>query len=61
MCGKYLTIDKDTPAKLFAVYDFGGGTLDYSFGIFAQDPEDPNSSNIYILGVDGDSDIGENC
>ncbi len=58
VCGKYLTIDKDTPAKLFAVYDFGGGTLDYSFGIFAQDPEDPNSSNIYILGVDGDSDIG---
>lgn len=58
VCGKYLTVDKDNPARLFAVYDFGGGTLDYSFGIFAQDPEDPNSSNIYILGVDGDSDMG---
>ncbi len=59
VCGKYLTIDRNNPvARPFAVYDFGGGTLDYSFGIFAQDPDDANSSNIYILGVDGDSNMG---
>lgn len=59
MCGKYLKIDKSNPkAQMFAVFDFGGGTLDYSFGIFALDHDDPNNSIIYILGVDGDSNIG---
>lgn len=59
MCGKYLKIDKKNPkAQLFAVFDFGGGTLDYSFGIFALDQADPNNSVIHILGVDGDSNIG---
>lgn len=59
MCGKYLKIDKENPrAQLFAVFDFGGGTLDYSFGIFELDHDDPNNSVIHILGVDGDSNIG---
>lgn len=59
VCGKYLTYDVEKPeAQMFAVFDFGGGTLDYSFGVFAPDETDPNSSNIYVLGVDGDSDVG---
>lgn len=56
VCGKYLQID-DKP-ELFAVFDFGGGTLDYSFGIFAPDPDDEDNTIIHILGVDGDSNIG---
>lgn len=59
VCGKYLTYDAENPqAQMFGVFDFGGGTLDYSFGVFAPDEMDPNSSNIYVLGVDGDSDVG---
>lgn len=59
VCGKYLKIEKENPeAKLFAVYDFGGGTLDYSFGIFAPVEDEPDCSCIHILGVDGDSNIG---
>lgn len=59
MCGKYLKIDKANPkAQLFAVFDFGGGTLDYSFGVFELDQDDPNNSVIHILGIDGDSSIG---
>lgn len=59
VCGKYLKIDSQNPQPiLFAVYDFGGGTLDYSFGVFAPDPESDTDSIIYILGVDGDSEIG---
>ncbi len=59
ICGRYLKIDReDQKGKLFAVYDFGGGTLDYSFGIFTPDKREPNRSCINILGVDGDSFIG---
>ncbi len=59
ICGKYLKLEKENPAaKLFAVYDFGGGTLDYSFGIFAPVTDEPGCTCIHILGVDGDSNIG---
>lgn len=56
MCGKYLKIE-DEKAKLFAVYDFGGGTLDYSFGMF-RSTEDGEEYAIDIYGVDGDENIG---
>ncbi len=59
VCGKYLTYDVENPQEqMFGVFDFGGGTLDYSFGVFGPDEMDPNSSNIYVLGVDGDSEVG---
>lgn len=59
VCGKYLKYDpKDYKPQLFGVFDFGGGTLDYSFGIFARDEDDDTSSSIHILGVDGDPNVG---
>ncbi len=59
VCGKYLKYDtQNYKPQLFGVFDFGGGTLDYSFGVFAKDEDDETSSNIYVLGVDGDSNVG---
>ncbi len=55
ICGKYLKLDK-YPIEYFAIYDFGGGTLDFSFGIFREDEEE--ESVIDILGVDGNEEIG---
>lgn len=57
ICTRYLRL-KDGQPELFAVFDFGGGTLDYSFGIFAKDPEYEENAVIHILHVDGDSNIG---
>lgn len=55
ICGKYLKIENNRP-ELFAVYDFGGGTLDFSFGMFRIDEDgDPI---IEIFGVDGNEKIG---
>lgn len=56
VCGKYLKVTKDDPYKLFAVYDFGGGTLDFSFGFLKKD--DKGENNIYVLNVDGDETVG---
>lgn len=59
VCGKYLKYTSDNyEPQLFGVFDFGGGTLDYSFGIFAKDEDDDTSSNIHVLGVDGDPNVG---
>jgi len=59
VCGKYLKYDSSNyEPQLFGVFDFGGGTLDYSFGIFARDEDDDTSSNIHVLGVDGDPNVG---
>lgn len=38
LCGTYLQCDEKP--SLFAVFDFGGGTLDFSFGIFRQLEDD---------------------
>ena len=57
ICTRYLKLAEGRP-ELFAVFDFGGGTLDYSFGIFARDPEYDEEAVIHILHVDGDSNIG---
>lgn len=56
MCGKYIKIDEDGKPCLFAVYDFGGGTLDYSFGMFRATEDEEYAIDIY--GVDGDENIG---
>lgn len=49
VCGKYLKYDpKDYKPQLFGVFDFGGGTLDYSFGIFAKDEDDDTRGNLDV-------------
>lgn len=57
ICTRYLRLANHR-SKMFAVFDFGGGTLDYSFGIFAKDPDYEEGAVIHILHVDGDSNIG---
>ena len=55
ICGKHLKLLNNNP-ELFAVYDFGGGTLDFSFGMFRPDEDDEVA--IDIFGVDGNEKIG---
>lgn len=55
ICGNHLKAEYGKP-ELFAVYDFGGGTLDSSFGMFHIDEDDEGI--IEIFGVDGDEKIG---
>ena len=55
ICGNYLKLE-DNPVEYFAIYDFGGGTLDFSFGIFRENEDE--ESVIEILGVDGNEEIG---
>lgn len=48
-------------AKLFAVYDLGGGTMDFAFGMLrkADDEElDEAEETLQFLGIDGDEKIG---
>lgn len=46
------------PGSKFAVFDFGGGTLDFSFGIFEKDPEDDEERVLKILNTDGEEKGG---
>ncbi len=55
ICGTELKAEVDKPS-MFAVYDFGGGTLDFSFGMFSVDKYGEGQINIF--GVDGDPDMG---
>lgn len=55
ICGRELKASPGNPG-LFAVYDFGGGTLDFAFGMFSVDEDDEGT--IDIFGIDGDSDLG---
>lgn len=56
LCGTdYFSIN-DGEEKLFAVYDFGGGTLDFSYGI-ASSNED-GDTKIHVLRVGGKENIG---
>lgn len=43
-------------SKMFAVYDFGGGTLDFSYGIISNDENDYTSKDIKKIG--GKEDCG---
>ena len=54
VCGKYLKVS-DGECKPFAVYDFGGGTLDFSYG--AVSSEDGYTS-VNILLVSGEENVG---
>ena len=60
--GQQLKIsEEDGRAKVFAIYDLGGGTMDFSFGLFrnARDEDDEDGDNtIEILGVGGDDKVG---
>jgi hypothetical protein len=63
--GKHLKLsaDRDNRAKLFAIYDLGGGTMDFSFGMFRPTTEDEEEDEGYdqaveVLGVGGDDKVG---
>lgn len=61
--GKQLQITAgDEGAKLFAIYDLGGGTLDFAFGMFrpsvTDDEFDQADYVIEILGIGGDDKVG---
>lgn len=58
--GKQLKLD-GKKAKLFAVYDLGGGTMDFAFGILREaDVEESEEAEetLQFLGIDGDEKIG---
>ena len=62
--GKQLKLDSLSPQpKLFAIYDLGGGTVDFAFGMFRQATEDEidEGSADYVIenfGTDGDEKLG---
>ncbi|MCI6753042.1 MAG: hypothetical protein MR585_08375 [Selenomonas bovis] len=62
--GKHLKLsERDARAKLFAIYDLGGGTMDFSFGMFRmtseeEDAEEDCDQAVEVLGVDGDDKVG---
>lgn len=60
--GRQLKITPADPAaKLFAIYDLGGGTMDFAFGMFRKavgDEEEQADQVIELLGIDGDEKIG---
>lgn len=64
--GKQLQINSgdsgDKEAKLFAIYDLGGGTLDFAFGMFRPSVNDEELDQadyvIDILGIGGDDKVG---
>ncbi|MCR5833271.1 MAG: hypothetical protein K6G55_01245 [Selenomonadaceae bacterium] len=60
IAGKQLKIDN--AAKLFAVYDFGGGNLDFSFGMFRkslnEDEAEESDYFIEVFGIDGENACG---
>lgn len=61
--GRYLVSDasEGKSGKMFGVFDLGGGTLDYSFGIVASEMDEDGldgEDKIYFVGVDGDSYMG---
>ena len=58
--GKQLKLGKEN-AKLFAVYDLGGGTMDFAFGILRKaegDEVEEADQVIKIFGIDGDESYG---
>lgn len=56
VCGtEHLPAEEGSPA-LFAVYDFGGGTLDFSFGMFSVNEDDEGVLDLF--GIDGDRNVG---
>lgn len=63
ICGKdMLSLEDDPSPKVFAVFDFGGGTLDFSFCMYRladeEEQEDGYESVLQVFGVDGDATLG---
>lgn len=63
ICGKdVLSLVDDPKPKLFAVFDFGGGTLDFSFCMYRlaneEEQDEGYESVLQIFGVDGDATLG---
>lgn len=61
--GKQLFIsDSDNSAKLFAIYDLGGGTVDFAYGMFrpsiTEEELEEADQVIEIFGVEGENDAG---
>lgn len=56
VCGKYLKVMEKGDGKIFAVYDFGGGTLDFAYGALWKNEDEETC--ISILDVDGNDKVG---
>lgn len=59
-CGNELTLGENDEARLFAVFDLGGGTLDFSFGMYrsAELMTEGFDEAIELFGTDGNESIG---
>lgn len=59
-CGYELKLGADNSPVLFAVFDLGGGTLDFSFGMYRKADIDTEGYDdaIELFGTDGDDNIG---
>ena len=61
--GRQLQVSESSPeAKLFAVYDLGGGTVDFSYGMFRNALDDDEAEEaeqfIEVFGIEGENDAG---
>lgn len=61
--GKQLVIsNEDNGAKLFAIYDIGGGTVDFAYGMFrpsiTEEEQELSDQVIEVFGVEGENDAG---
>lgn len=62
-CGSSAMSLEDGKPKVFGIFDFGGGTLDFSYGMyrlgdFDNDDDEGWDEVMEIFGVDGDESIG---
>ena len=62
-CGANLMSLDDGKPKVFGIFDFGGGTLDFSYGMYRlgdydNDDDEGWDEVMEIFGVDGDESIG---
>lgn len=60
ICGHEINTSDDCKAKLFGIFDFGGGTIDFSFGMYrdADEETEDYSEAVEIFGTDGDESFG---
>lgn len=62
IAGKQLKIQSgDDSAKLFGIYDLGGGTMDFAFGMFRKSTDDDDTEKTHVIElfeVNGDSTVG---
>lgn len=58
-CGEELLLEDEKPC-LFGIFDFGGGTADYSFGMYRSADIDTEGYDeaLELFGVDGDESFG---